>query len=331
MTRASSNHRTPTPGQSAARLSSPKSAPPRILRARPGFALPAVLLFILFAFGAWAVLFRSGASILRVEQARTLRDTRGTWSAPAMGAALRLLQTGDPPADPYACKLTLTQDGLTRYYRLNYEKIGPVRWTVTATITDVDDTSPDAPATFMTIPAAPATLNATSTGTTSIQLTWPDVAHDTGYLIERSPNGSNSWVQIGTTGTSVVTYDDTGLTANTTYYYRVRATGSVGNGNYSDVASATTDAQVPAAPSGLTATQIGASANAKLQWTDNASDETGFKIESSPDGSAWTEIDTVGADVEQDNVNNADNLYFRVRAYNANGDSAYSNVVHYTP
>jgi hypothetical protein len=303
----------------------------RILRARKGYALPAVLLFVVFAFGAWAVLFRSCGSVLRVEEARTLRDTRAVWSAPAMGDALRLLQTGDPPSDPYACKLTLTQDGQTKYYRLTYEKIGPVRWTVTAAITDVDDTSPDAPATFMTVPAAPGTLTATAASTTSIDLEWADVPHDTGYEVERSPNGSNGWVQIATRSANVVTYTDTGLTQNTTYYYRVRATGTVGTGNYSDVASATTLPQVPSAPSGLTATQIGMSANAKLEWTDNASDEDGFKIESSPDGSAWTEIDTNAADDIDYNANSADNFYFRVRAYNANGNSAYSNVVHYVP
>jgi hypothetical protein len=290
-----------------------------------------VLLFVLFAFGAWAVLFHSCGSVLRVEEARTLRDTRTTWSAPAMAQALRLLQTGDPPADPYACKLALTQDGDTRYFRLSYEKIGAVRWTVTAAVTDVDDISPDAPSTFMTLLGTPATLTATPLSTTSIELLWPDVAHDTGYEVERSPNGSNSWTQVGTTATNVVTYTDTGLTQNTTYYYRVRATGTVGNGNYSDVANATTLPQVPTPPSGLTATQIGMSANAKLQWTDNASDEDGFKIESSPDGSTWTEIDTAAADATQINVNSAANLYFRVRAYNGNGNSSYSNTVHYVP
>src|SRR6185369_16427313 len=94
------------------------------LHPRKGYALPAVLLFILFAFGAWAVLHRSCGSVLRVEQARTLRETRSTWSAPAMAQALRLLQTGDPPAEDYACKLALTEDGQTRYFRLAYEKIG---------------------------------------------------------------------------------------------------------------------------------------------------------------------------------------------------------------
>ena len=235
MTRARAHHRctTSTPGQSGA-------TPRIVLRARKGYALPAVLLFVVFAFGAWAVLFHSCGSVLRVEEARTLRETRSQWTAPAMAEALRLLQTGDPPADPYACKLTLTQDGQTRFFRLNYEKIAPFRWTVIASVSDADDTSPDAPATFMTVPGAPGTLNATPNSSTSIQLTWTDVAHDTGYEVERSPNGSNSWVQIGTTGASVVTYADNGVDPATTYYYRVRAVNGVGAGSYSDNASATT-------------------------------------------------------------------------------------------
>jgi hypothetical protein len=298
---------------------------------RRGYVLPAALLFVLVAFGAWAVLFRSCATVIRVEQARSLRDTRSVWTAPAMADALRLLQTGDPPSDPYACKLALTQNGEMRYFHLNFEKIGPVRWTVTATKTDADDVAPDAPATFMTIPDAPGDLAATAASTTSIDLTWTDVAHDTGYQIERSPNGSTGWTQVGTTATGVVNYTDSGLTQNTTYYYRVLATGTVGSSSYSNTANAATLAQVPAAPTGLTATQIGNSANAKLQWTDNASDEIGFRIERSDDGSTWTEIDTNGIDDTDYNATGADNYYFRVCAYNGNGNSAYSNVVHYVP
>jgi Fibronectin type III domain len=215
--------------------------PPADLRvARRGYALPAVLLFVLFAFGAWAVLFHSCGSVLRVEEARTLRQSRAYWSAPAMAQGLRLLQTGDPPADPYACKLALTQDGQTKYFRLTYAKIAPIRWTVTASITDADDTNPDAPATFMTVPGVPATLNAVPNSSTSVQLTWTDVAHDSGYEVERSPNGSNGWVQIATTGASMVTYADDGADPATTYYYRVRAVNGVGTGTYSGTASATT-------------------------------------------------------------------------------------------
>jgi hypothetical protein len=58
----------------------------------------------------------------------------------------------------------------------------------------------------------------------------------TGYLVERENPGSTSFVQIGTaTGT---TYSDTGLMANSTYTYRVRATDAAGNlSGYSNMAS----------------------------------------------------------------------------------------------
>jgi len=51
---------------------------------------------------------------------------------------------------------------------------------------------------------------------------------------------------------------------------------------YSSTASATTDAapSPPAAPSGLSATAV-AKTQINLSWTDNANNETGFKIERS--------------------------------------------------
>jgi hypothetical protein len=61
-----------------------------------------------------------------------------------------------------------------------------------------------------------------------------------------------------------------------------------------------------------------------------SNNEDGFKIERSPDGaSGWTQIDTVGANV-MTYVNTGlacGTYYYRVRAYNAAGDSGYSNVV----
>jgi len=62
----------------------------------------------------------------------------------------------------------------------------------------------------------------------------------TGYLVERCQDaGCTTFVQIMTvTGT---TYNDTGLAANTSYSYRVRATDAASNlSAYSNVTSATT-------------------------------------------------------------------------------------------
>jgi hypothetical protein len=106
------------------------------------------MLFLAVAFGMWAVLHRSAATVIRFEQARTLRAGRNVFAAPAIAAGLRLLESGSPPADPYACKLAVTVDAQTRYFRLNYEQIAVGRWTVQATPTTVDDLAVDAPASF---------------------------------------------------------------------------------------------------------------------------------------------------------------------------------------
>ena len=54
---------------------------------------------------------------------------------------------------------------------------------------------------------------------------------------------------------------------------------------------------VPAAPSGLVAAVL-SSAQINLTWTDNAGNESGFKIERSLDGASYAQIATVGAGVQ---------------------------------
>jgi hypothetical protein len=153
--------------------------------------------------------------------------------------------------------------------------------------------------------------------------------------VERSPNGSTSWAQIATTGTNVTTYSNTGLTASTAYYYRVRAANTGGDSGYSNTANATTQSGIvpPAAPGGLTATAASAS-QINLSWTDNANNETGFKVERSPNGSSsWAQIGTTGANVttySNTGLAAGTKYYYRVRATNSAGDSAYSNTANAT-
>ena len=105
------------------------------------------------------------------------------------------------------------------------------------------------------IPTTPGNLTATAVSGNQINLSWSastvrlGVA---GYLVERCQGvGGNGFTQIGTaTGT---TYNDAGLSANTSYSYRVRAIHTAGNlSTYSTVAQAFTGLSVSPSVAELT-------------------------------------------------------------------------------
>lgn len=98
-------------------------------------------------------------------------------------------------------------------------------------VTVVVDVPPEAPQNLQAFPKSDVT------GNISVQLVWDKYSrYETGTLIERSPDGS-SWSTLVTTERGVTQYEDTGLTVNTTYYYRVSSVGTLAN-------SATTSASV---------------------------------------------------------------------------------------
>ncbi len=84
----------------------------------------------------------------------------------------------------------------------------------------------------------------------------------------------------------------------------------------------------PSAPTALSATAISDS-EIDLAWTDSSGNESGFKIDRSPDGAGWVEMATVGMDVTtySDSSLDAETTYhYQVMAYNSVGESAYSNT-----
>ncbi|MDG6999034.1 MAG: fibronectin type III domain-containing protein [Nitrososphaerota archaeon] len=100
----------------------------------------------------------------------------------------------------------------------------------------------------VTAPSSPTGLTATTVSSDQINLAWTAPSNNggssiTGYMIQRSTNGGSTWTTIvSNTGSTSTSYSDIGLSASTTYTYRVSAINAVGASPPSNTASATTQA-----------------------------------------------------------------------------------------
>ena len=184
-----------------------------------------------------------------------------------------------------------------------------------------------------TAPAAPTTLSATAVSSSQINLAWTDNAsNESGFRIERSSDGE-TFAEIGVVSSNATTYADTLLSAATQYWYRVRAYNAAGLSAFAGPTSATTmsapqPAQPPSAPTGLIATRR--SGQITLTWTDSSNNETGFSIERSPDGQAFSPIATVAQNVStyvDTSPGSSKFVFYRVRAFNLAGNSAYTTAL----
>jgi hypothetical protein len=179
-------------------------------------------------------------------------------------------------------------------------------------------------------PSSPGGMGALDVSYNQIELTWIDNSDDeVQFRIERSSDETIGWEEIGLTGADVTHYFDTGLNASTTYYYRVRASNSAGNSDYSNTAGATTqDIPLPSAPVNLNATAV-SSSQIDLAWTDNADNEDGFRIERKTGANTFQEIAIVEADVtdySDKGLAESATYIYRICAYNDGGNSVYSNI-----
>ncbi len=175
----------------------------------------------------------------------------------------------------------------------------------------------------------PSNLQATANTVSQITLTWKDNAHnEEGFKIERR-EGSGSFVEITTVGSDVVSFADTGLSADTLYTYRLRAYNSAGPSAYSNEDSARTLGAIPERPTNLVAKVI-SSNRIDLTWSDNSANELGFKIERKTGSGSFSLVATVGTNVtsySDTGLSVGTRYTYRVRAYNSAGDSSYSNEV----
>lgn len=195
------------------------------------------------------------------------------------------------------------------------------------------------------VPAAPSGLSAVAVNAYQVDLTWTaPTGSISGYRIERSGDNGVTWpVSFDVADPAASGFSDTTVQPATSYLYRVFAYNGAGDSLASAPASVTTPAVPPAAPSGLSATPSDPGSVppvVDLAWTDNATSEQGFIIERAPDSNGapgtYAEIGRtmVPAADSGSRVRWSDTAvepkmtyWYRVAAYNASGNSPYSNAV----
>lgn len=184
----------------------------------------------------------------------------------------------------------------------------------------------DAPGIYTVEAAFPASSN----NITSVQYV---VSHldgsQTFSLNQNSSSLANAWQPLGQFAFSTEADGTMGV-----HSVRVINSTTTGNRFYSgavrfDYVGPDPDRPIPVAPSGLT-TSAPDHTKVELAWVDNAGNEDGFTIERKRDDEAsFTTLATVAPDTTQytdEGILPGYEYCYRIKAYNANGNSAYSNT-----
>ena len=183
------------------------------------------------------------------------------------------------------------------------------------------DFAPDAPA----IPAAPRVTIGNSSDSGKPKLTWAAVDGAAKYEIYRSTQQSTGFTLLGTTTST--SYVNTGAAAGKTYYYKVCAVNSAGTSAYSNIVSGRAKAAIPAAPR-VTIGNSSASGKPQLTW---AAVDGAAKYEIYRSTQQSTGFTLLGTTTSTSYVNTGaavgKTYYYRVKAVNSAGTSAYSNIV----
>lgn len=224
---------------------------------------------------------------------------------------------GSPAANATSFTDTAPLCGQTNRYRIQaYSGNGKSAYTAEAAV-------------IPCLPAAPTLTGATPKAVNAVDLTWTDNSNnEDGFRVERSPNGSSSWTTVATLTANTTSYRDVSAACGLTAYYRVVAYNVSGEG-ISGNSSGINPCNVQS-PTGLSGT-VASMARINLTWTDNAVNETGFKVERKLNvGGTWQQVTVTAANVTgySDDSLVCNTAYdFRVRAANAVGDAPYSATI----
>ena len=190
-----------------------------------------------------------------------------------------------------------------------------------------DGNEPLTNATLHCVPSAPVVKIGNSAASGKPQLTWRAVYGATSYRIYRSTSRGSGYSLLGTT--TATSYTNTGAKAGTTYYYRVKACNDTGLSPYSNIVSGQVKSVTPKPSAPVV--KIGHSATSgrpMLTW-NAVSGATSYKVyRATSQNGTYSLLGTVTATSYTNTGAKAGvTYYYKVKAVNSAGESAFSNVV----
>ncbi len=177
------------------------------------------------------------------------------------------------------------------------------------------------------VPGAPTSLMLSKLNDFAINLLWDagNITNETGFELWRKVGGSGTYQKIKTMPPNTISTDDSGLSAFTDYFYKVRAYNASGPSEFSNEVSTSS---ISGGPWNLQAEAIGSS-SVRLTWEDFAVNELGFIIErTDPYTSNFQRVALAGRGSTEyyDNTVSANTGYrYRVAYYTSTSVSGYSN------
>lgn len=163
-----------------------------------------------------------------------------------------------------------------------------------------------------------------------IAITWSAVTGASGYQLELSTDTNFTTIYLDTLvkgATSFVVPG--GMLQYTKIFARVAAANDCGLAGYSPVIRFTTSG-LPSAPTDLQVVNV-TSAGATIKWTDNATNETAYKVERSDNNNtSYVIVGNLGANATQYSTTTlvaGNTYYFRVKCQNNLGFSDVSNEI----
>lgn len=181
-------------------------------------------------------------------------------------------------------------------------------------------------------PSAPTGLTATAASGTQVNLSWTASSGATSYNVLRATASGGPYTAIAS-GVAATTYNDSGLTPSTTYYYVVQAVNSNGTSGNSSQAVVSTPASgtAPLAPSAVSATPGKKPRQITVKWTQSTSPNLSSNkvYRATVSGGPYTLVGTVqpaGTSYNDNSATSGQLYHYVVTATNsANLESTYSN------